>query len=87
MTFRIGNLGMPLSASKDDNATVGEIRTADPASANGDLASTMTAMPISVTEDASASGATDTETRRRELDGMIDASADDERKRLTLCTR
>ncbi len=87
MTFRMGNLGgVPLSASKDDNATVGEIRAVDPVSANGDLASTMTAMPISITVDASASGATDTRTRKWELFGTINASADDERKRLTLWT-
>jgi len=87
MTFRMGTLGVPLSASKADTATVGEIRTVDPASENGDFVSTTTATPISNTEDASASGATDTATLSGELDGMMDASADDERKRLTPCTR
>jgi hypothetical protein len=86
-TFLTGNIGVPLSASKDVTETVGEINTAELESVNGDCACTTTTIPTSMADIASASGVTATETRNKELDGIIDAIADDERKRLTPCTK
>jgi len=86
-TFLTSNIGVPLSASKDVTETVGEINTAVLESVNGDCACTTTTIPTSMADIASASGVTATETRNKELDGMIDAITDDERKRLTPCTK
>jgi len=76
----------PVAALNDVTATVGEISTVDPASWNGEVACTTTTIPTSMTEDASASGATDTATPNSAADGMMDASPDAERRRLTPST-
>jgi hypothetical protein len=79
----MAGISFPFPASKDATATVGEIKLIELVSVYGDFDCTTTTVPTSTTDDASASGATDTATRRNELNGIMDAITDAERKRLT----